>query len=80
MNNWFLLIFLFILSCDNSYTPKPKGFSRIDFPKKEKFVQKNDMPFVFEQPVYSSIQNISNENSWFDLEFSLFKGVLHKAN
>lgn len=53
----FFLILLFIVNfgCSEKYTPKPRGYFRIDFPTKEyRFIQ-NNLPYRFEIPVYAQI-------------------------
>jgi len=59
-----LLIFVILFnSCEHDYTPKPRGYFRIDFPKKE-YVKYDDNDFFsFETPVYSKILKKTNENS-----------------
>ena len=56
----FTLIMVFavtlVSSCESDYTPKPKGYFRIELPEKE-YTQWNDRkcPFQFEVPVYSAM-------------------------
>ena len=80
MNKYFLLIsVVYLISCQQKYTPKPEGFSRIDLPIKEKIVSKTNNPFVFEQPIYSEIKVFGEDESWFNLEFDSFNGILHMS-
>ena len=48
---------LFLMSCNREYTPKPRGFFRIDLPEKK--YQKSDLncPFIFEHGKYAEIEN-----------------------
>lgn len=66
-------ISILLYSCgDDAYTPKPKGYFRIDLPKKEYQTIDKDCPFTFGIPKYSfTKKNINNPNvpCWFDLEF-----------
>lgn len=48
------MIFLFA-SCKEKYTPKPRGFYRIEFPKKEYHSIKNNFPYTFEIPDYAQL-------------------------
>lgn len=50
------LVFTFLLSCNSDYTPKPRGYFRIDFPKHvyQNFNQP-DFPYSFQYPVYGNI-------------------------
>ena len=63
-----ILLFIlcsFILSCKpDTYTPKPRGFYQVDFPKRE-YRQFNlpGYPYTFEYPVYA---NIIKDTVYFD--------------
>lgn len=62
-----------LMACEGGeYTPKPKGYFRIDLPKKEYKQLEKDCPFTFEVPTYTSTrQNKNNPDKpcWFDLVF-----------
>ncbi len=51
---FFILIFVFA-SCKEKYTPKPRGFYRIEFPKKEYHSIKNNFPYTFEIANYAQL-------------------------
>jgi len=57
----FLLIavlLIFIQSCDETYTPKPKGYFRIELPKPAySMTDFGDCPFSFELPQYAKVSN-----------------------
>ncbi len=61
------------ISCgSDTFTPKPKGYFRIDLPKKEYHSLEKDCPFTCEIPNYTfTKKNINNPNKpcWFDLVF-----------
>jgi gliding motility-associated lipoprotein GldD len=80
MIKWCLLIVSFVcFSCHDSYTPKPSGYSRIDFPSKQNNKSESDCPFEFLQPQYAlMVKNLENK-CWFDLEFNPFKGKLYMS-
>jgi len=76
----FLLVSLFIISCSETYTPKPRGYFRIEFPEKSYTRYINDGPCTFEIPKYSSIQKDSSgskEKGWNNLVFPPIKGTLY---
>ena len=74
-NSGFLL-----LACDTNYTPKPRGFSRIDFPQKEIIVANPDKsPFSFNYPSYCRLSQDVSNSAWFDLKFVDFNGTLHMS-
>ena len=62
-----------LYSCgDDSFTPKPTGYFRIDLPKKEYQPLQKDCPFSFEVPSYTTIKKNANnplETCWFDIQF-----------
>lgn len=74
------LFSLIIISCNNDYIPKPKGYFRIDFPEKEyKNFNKNES-FYFEYPAYTKIKEINDnhENQYrFNIEYPNYKAAVH---
>ena len=74
----FLVVILFSCGPD-SYTPKPKGFPRMDFPKKEYKVYKSDCAFQFEQGIYTFISNAkSAENPcWINIDYGFLNSRIH---
>ncbi len=75
---------LFVLSaCDDDddvvYSPKPRGYSRIDFPKKEYRKYDSLCPYQFEIPVYSQVTKATEvtDPCSFNLEFPTFKATLY---
>ena len=49
-----IALFAFIFqACEQEYTPKPRGFQRIELPKKEYKSFESDCGFTFNIPVYS---------------------------
>ena len=75
-----LITGLTIVACKGEYTPKPKGYFRIELPKKEYKTYISDCPFTFEYPKYAQV-NIDNdantEPCWFNINYPKFKGQLH---
>lgn len=72
------IFFLFVLmislaACDEEYTPKPRGYFRIDLPEKKYDVYESHCPVQFEAPAYSKIQVFSDHTSadscWFNVLF-----------
>ncbi|MBS1606394.1 MAG: hypothetical protein JST42_27300 [Bacteroidetes bacterium] len=55
---------MFLLSCNSDYTPKRRGYFRIDFPPHQYQVfDKPEYPYTFEYPVYA---NVVRDSSYFD--------------
>ncbi|MCC7331177.1 MAG: gliding motility lipoprotein GldD [Flavobacteriales bacterium] len=82
MKKLILLSFVSVsfLACDEEvYTPKPKGYFRIDLPEKKYELYSDNCPFSFEKPVYSSISrnpNYSNQ-CWFNLDFKSLQATVY---
>ncbi|RZL51144.1 MAG: gliding motility lipoprotein GldD [Pedobacter sp.] len=80
-----ILLVIFIIgfaSCTNesTSTPKPKGYFRIDFPKKVYQTYNSNCPFTFEYPVYAQMVADTDKNAqpcWNNLNFPQFNGQLH---
>jgi gliding motility-associated lipoprotein GldD len=79
----FLLLLLF--ACNSDYTPKPRGYFRIDFPphRYQTFDQPG-FPYTFEYPVYARVVKDSSffdtlpENPyWINIDFPQFNGRIY---
>ncbi|MEA2043373.1 MAG: gliding motility lipoprotein GldD [Bacteroidota bacterium] len=75
-----MISLVWISSCKENNTPKPRGYFRVDFPEKEYTQSDSTLPYLFEMPVYSYIQkdikNSENEN-WVNLQFPKLNATLH---
>lgn len=49
-------LFLSFFGCKQKYTPKPRGYFRIDFPEKEYHTLAKNFPYQFDVAEYSKIQ------------------------
>ena len=79
---YFLLAVVLLLaaSCGENYVPKPHGYFRIDFPKKEYLEFDTNFPYTFEYPVYSKIVRDSSsfaEPYWINIVYNSFHAQLH---
>jgi gliding motility-associated lipoprotein GldD len=80
---YYLVLYAVILicsSCENDYVPKPRGYQRIDLPKKEYVLYKADCGFTFEIPTYSTIdidRHPTSEKCWYNLSYTPFNATLH---
>ena len=81
---FFLFAFLCLLAfsaCNsNNYTPKPRGYFKIDFPAKSYQVYDNGCPFSFDYPHYANMavdRSRGAEPCWYNLIFPQFNGRLH---
>lgn len=74
----FIAILLF--SCESeSFTPKPKGYFRIDLPEKKYEQTILDCPFTFEKPTYTVIKMVEQADKpcWFNLDFTTLQASLY---
>ena len=77
---FFTFLLLGMLSCEQAYTPKPRGYFRIDLPEKQYLSFDTIFPYSFEYPVYSIISNDPHspeEKYWINLNFPDFKATVH---
>ena len=71
---------LTFLSCDSDYSPKRRGFFRIDLPEKEYVSFDTTYPYTFEYPLYGEVvpdESDYAEPYWADLNFPDFSATLH---
>jgi gliding motility-associated lipoprotein GldD len=83
-----LLAILFFAACsgNHDYSPKPRGYYRIVFPKKEYRPYISDYPFTFLYPTYAVIEldkkkgqtkKLLNMQDLLNMQFPQFNGTLH---
>jgi len=77
----FIVFFILFSSCHHSYTPKPRGYFRIDLPKKNYMVfDSTGFPYSFEYPSYATLGNdpyAPSQNYWLNIYYKPFKATLH---
>lgn len=75
------LIFLILLTgCQSDYTPKPRGYFRIDLPEHEYQQFDTSFPFTFEYPIYASCFPDTSglaEPYWINISYPAYKAQLH---
>jgi gliding motility-associated lipoprotein GldD len=80
-----LLIIILFVSCNSTYTPKPRGYYKIDFPAHSyQMFDQPGFPYSFEYPAYATIAQDSTffeqqpENPyWRNIEFPQFHGKIY---
>ncbi len=75
-----VLTFMLLYACSESYTPKPRGYFRIDLPDRVYQQLDDRYPFTFEYPRYAVILPDTNplaEPYWINLYFRQFSATLH---
>ena len=77
-----LLISIIIFGCSNEYSPKPKGYFRIDFPEKIYTTYQGDCPFSFEYPQKSFLENKTRgiqKPCWYNLHYPQYANTIHMS-
>ncbi len=82
---YFTLFTALVISCNSPYVPKPTGYFKIDFPRKEYVTFKEiNFPYSFEYPTYAKIERDSSffgdtpENPWWiNINFPSFNGKIY---
>jgi gliding motility-associated lipoprotein GldD len=65
---------------NHDYSPKPRGYFRIIFPKKEYRQYNEACPFTFVYPTYAKIAPDTKPDAkpcWLNMQFPQFGGTLH---
>jgi len=78
--NWPILLIIVTVGCSDGFTPRPRGFFRIDLPEKTFRTFESDCPFTFEYPEYAVVVSHNSPTSlpcWYNVEFPEFGGSLY---
>lgn len=81
------VLFLFAACQQQGFTPKPRGYFRIDFPERQyRLFDSPGYPYTFEYPVYANVVKDSlffgedPENPWWiNLDFPEFNGKIYMS-
>ena len=77
---YFLIIILSLASCSEGYSPKPRGYFRIDLPEKQYARFDSAYPYSFEYPVYAKVvadNRATSEPYWINIDFPRFQGRIY---
>lgn len=81
LNIALILLFIIIVSaCNQNYSPKPRGYFRIDLPQRQYIEFDTTYPYSFEYPDYISIEkdmHSPNEKYWINLIAHDFDATIH---
>jgi len=77
-----LSVLLFLAACggNHDYSPKPRGYFRIAFPKKEYQDYNAGCPYSFSYPKYAVIEPDRTKDAkpcWINMQFPQFHATLH---
>ena len=77
----FILIVIFLWSCQQPPTPRPTAYYRITLPQPEYQTFKTDTcPFSFEYSVFSNItpsKDLEDPPCWYDINYKKFNAAIH---
>ncbi len=81
-NNLILLISIlfFCSACNSDYTPKPRGYFRIDLPEKAYTAYSSGCNYSFDLPVYADVRDDSSRDAktcWKNVVFPSLNGRIH---
>lgn len=69
-----------LCACNSDFTPKPRGYFRIDLPEKAYRKFDTNFPYTFEYPVYAKIlpdTSRMTEPYWINIVYVPFNAQLH---
>ncbi len=75
-----VLLLLLTGSCNQSYTPKPTGYLKIDYPKKSYQLYSDQEYYQFEIPEYATVEIDSGpraEEGWINVAIPQLNGKIH---
>ena len=75
-----LFVLIMTLSCDRSYTPKPSGYMRIDYPEKSYKLYTGEAFYQFEIPEYAHVEadrSRGAEQGWINVVIPQLNGKIH---
>jgi len=71
---------LFLVSCNTDYTPKPRGYMKIDYPEKNYLRFDEGAPFSFNYPEYARMDKDTSDNAepwWYNIFFPSFDATIY---
>ena len=74
------LALLLIGACSEDYLPKPKGYNRIDLPKRDFVSLNKNLPYNFEHSVHAQIERDSfnlQEKTWTNVHYTDLDARVH---
>lgn len=77
---WLIAVLITAAACNRSYTPKPTGYLRVDYPDRKYVPFDQAAPYTFEVPAYAEVvphQSDIAEPFWYDVNFPPFDGTLY---
>jgi len=64
-----IIIAIVAFSCDDAYTPKPRGYYRVDFPEKSYHNFNADGKFILQLANYTKIDTSRADSGWYNINY-----------
>ncbi|WP_205511740.1 hypothetical protein [Longitalea arenae] len=82
---FYIGLIVLLIACNSTYTPKRKGYFKIDFPKHEyRLFDQPGYPYTFEYPVYANVikdttffEDKPENPYWINIDFPRFNGKIY---
>ncbi|HLT08540.1 MAG TPA: gliding motility lipoprotein GldD [Cyclobacteriaceae bacterium] len=77
---YYIIPFLFLISCSTEYYPKPKGYNRIDIPEHVYQELNQELPYRFEYSAHSIVEPDTfnlQEKTWINLNYEALGARVH---
>ncbi len=78
---YLLILTVLFFSCQENYTPKPRGYFRIDLPDKTyQNLDSTGFPYSFHYPKYAFLSNDPynpKQKYWLNINFPAFNATVH---
>ena len=74
------LIIIFLVSCTETYVPKPRSYFRINFPERSYQSYEGECNFRFDYPKYAEVVADDGRNAepcWLNINYKPFNARLH---
>ncbi|GHU86009.1 gliding motility lipoprotein GldD [Bacteroidia bacterium] len=77
----FILISIILVACEETYTPKPHSFYRIELPAKDYQQLVSKYPFTYEYPKYAEFVPFEQEGEkyWHNIDFSQYNATINMS-
>ncbi len=75
-----LLTVAVAIACSGDYSPRPRGYFRIDFPERSYVQYDADCPYSFRYPSFATISKDDSriaQPCWINIDFPGYRGRLH---
>lgn len=81
--SWSVLVLLSLMaSCKQSYTPKPTGYLKVNYPEKKYQLYNDQEFFQFEIPAYARVEideGPRGEKGWINVDIPQLNGTIHMS-